>query len=70
MMFRRGTKHPVVTRCVSTPVPRHRNYRSSHGAFAVIGESAAAALINDLMVVTRNIDGFAGIGVRLFIPFD
>ncbi len=69
MMFRRGTKHPVVMRCVSTPVPRHRNYRSSHGAFAVIGESAAA-LINDLTVVTRNIDGFAGIGVRLVIPFD
>jgi len=31
---------------------------------------AATALINDLTVVTRNVDDFAGTGVRLLNPFD
>ncbi|CAM2175440.1 toxin FitB [Burkholderia latens] len=31
---------------------------------------AATALINDLIVVTRNVDDFAGTGVRLLNPFD
>lgn len=31
---------------------------------------AATALIHDLVVVTRNVDDFAGTGVRLLNPFD
>jgi hypothetical protein len=30
---------------------------------------AATALVNDMIVVTRNIDDFAGLDVRLLNPF-
>ncbi len=42
---------------------------SPHPQHPVDKQIAAIALIHDLTVVTRNIDDFKGLGVRLFNPF-
>ena len=43
-------------------VPYHEN--------AIDKQIAATALTHDLIIVTRNVDHFKGLGVRLFNPFD
>ena len=43
-------------------VPSHEN--------AIDKQIAATALTHDLILVTRNVDHFKGVGVRLFNPFD
>jgi predicted nucleic acid-binding protein len=43
-------------------VPYHEN--------AIDKQIAATALTHDLILVTRNVDHFNGLGVRLFNPFD
>ncbi|HSK28631.1 MAG TPA: type II toxin-antitoxin system VapC family toxin [Candidatus Limnocylindria bacterium] len=43
-------------------VPHHEN--------AIDKQIAATALTHDLILVTRNVDHFKGLGVRLFNPFD
>lgn len=43
-------------------VPYHEN--------AIDKQIAATALTHDLILVTRNVDHFKGLGVRLFNPFD
>lgn len=42
--------------------PSHEN--------AIDKQIAATALTHDLILVTRNVDHFKGVGVRLFNPFD
>jgi len=44
--------------------------RVPHPEHALDKLIAATALIHDLTVVTRNVDDFAGTGVRLLNPFD
>ncbi len=44
--------------------------RVSHPEHALDKLIAATALIHDLTVVTRNVDDFAGLGVRVLNPFE
>lgn len=44
--------------------------RVPHPEHALDKLIAATALIHDLTVVTRNVDDFAGLGVRVLNPFE